>query len=104
MTWRILFRPEIETDILEASTWYESKQQGLGLEFFKEINAVWDSLLINPLLNSRRHPTKNIRWRYPERFPYRIIYEVDEIQNTILVIAILHAARHDQRWKSLRIE
>ncbi len=30
----------------------------------------------NPLLNCRQHPTKNIRWRYAERFPYRAIYEV----------------------------
>ncbi len=104
MTWTLLFRPEIENDIVEASNWYESKQLNLGREFLKEISVVWDSLQINPLLNSRKHPIKNMRWRYPERFPYRIIYEVDEVKNTVLVIAVLHAARHDRIWKSLRVE
>ena len=53
----------------------------------------------NPLLNSRRHPRKNIRWRYPERFPYRIIYEVDEPEQMVIVAAVLHAARDDRHWQ-----
>ena len=38
-------------------------------------------------------------WRYPERFPYRVIYEVDEVGQTVKVAAVLHAARHDRHWK-----
>lgn len=52
-----------------------------------------------PLLNCRRHHTKNIRWRYSDRFPYRVIYEVNETDQTVKVAAVLHAARHDQHWK-----
>jgi toxin ParE1/3/4 len=51
------------------------------------------------LLNSRRHPRKNIRWRYPERFPYRVIYEVIEADQMVIVAAVLHAARHDRHWQ-----
>jgi mRNA-degrading endonuclease RelE of RelBE toxin-antitoxin system len=61
---------------------------------------VWDALAENPLLNSRRHPRKNIRWRYPDRFPYRVIYEVIEARQTVIMAAVLHAARHDQYWQS----
>ena len=42
----------------------------------------------------------NIRWRYPDRFPYRVIYEVAEFERTVVVVAVLHAARDDQHWKS----
>jgi len=63
MNWRIEFRPQVEQDILEAAAWYESRQLGLGVEFAEEIIRVWDELAENPLLNSRRHPAKNIRWR-----------------------------------------
>jgi mRNA-degrading endonuclease RelE of RelBE toxin-antitoxin system len=52
------------------------------------------------LLNARRHPRKNIRWRYPERFPYRIIYEVIEAEQVVIVAAVIHAARHDRHWQS----
>ncbi|MBA3543849.1 MAG: type II toxin-antitoxin system RelE/ParE family toxin, partial [Chthoniobacterales bacterium] len=38
-------------------------------------------------------------WRYPKRFPYRIIYEVIEPENLVVVAAVLHAARHDRHWQ-----
>jgi len=60
MSWRVEFRPQVETDVAEAATWYESRQPGLGAEFVEEIVQVWDALAKNPLLGCRRHPTKNI--------------------------------------------
>ncbi len=59
---------------------------------------VFPALAANPYLNSRQHRTKHIRWRYPERFPYRIIYRVDEGEKAVVIVAVLHAARHDRRW------
>ena len=100
MKWRVEFRPEVEQDVADAATWYEARQPALGAEFVEEVSRVWDALAQNPLLNSRRHPIKNIRWRYPERFPYRIIYEVTESERTVVVAAVLHAARHDRRWQA----
>jgi toxin ParE1/3/4 len=99
MSWRVEFASEIEQDVAEAADWYEFRQPGLGAQFVEEIIRVWEELAENPLLNSRRHPTKNIRWRYPERFPYRIIYEVNEEGKSVKVAAVLHAARHDRHWR-----
>jgi plasmid stabilization system protein ParE len=99
MSWKIEFRREVEDDILEAANWYESRRAGLGHEFVNEVVRVWDSLVENPFANSRRHPRKNIRWRYPKRFPYRVIYEVDEVARLVIVAAVLHAARDEWRWK-----
>jgi toxin ParE1/3/4 len=99
MNWRIEFRPEVETDVAEAAYWYESRQPGLGAAFVDEVICVWQELTTNPLLGSRRQGVKNIRWRYPERFPYRVIYEVREDERLVIVAAVLHAARHDRRWQ-----
>jgi plasmid stabilization system protein ParE len=71
----------------------------LGAEFVEDIIQGWDALAENPLLNARRHPRKNIRWRYPERFPYRVIYEVLEAEHSVVVAAVLHAARDDKHWR-----
>jgi toxin ParE1/3/4 len=98
MNWRVEFRPEVEQDVAEAAAWYEARQPGLGAEFVEEIIRVWDALSDNPLLNCRRHPTRNIRWRYPDRFPYRVVFEVMEPEQTVVVAAVLHAARHDREW------
>jgi toxin ParE1/3/4 len=99
MIWRVEFRPEVEQDVAAAADWYEVRQPGLGQEFVEEIIQVWDALADNPLLGCRRHPTRNIYWRYPDRFPYRIIYEVMESEHRVIVAAVLHAARHDRHWR-----
>jgi plasmid stabilization system protein ParE len=99
VNWIVEFRPDVEQDMAEAAAWYEARQAGLGREFVEEVIQVWRALGENPLLNCRRHPTKNIRWRYPERFPYRVIYEVLEAERMVVVAAVLHAARHDRHWQ-----
>lgn len=99
MSWRVEFRPEVETDVAEAAAWYEARQSGLGTEFVEEVIHVWEALAENPHLGCRRHPSKNIHWRYPDRFPYRVIYEVNAPEQTVIVAAVLHAARHDREWQ-----
>jgi len=99
MNWQGVVRPEAGDDIFNAAAWYGSRQQELGEEFVEEVIAVFEALAENPLLNCRRHSRKNIRWRYPKRFPYRVVYEVDETAQLVVVAAILHAARDDRRWK-----
>ncbi|WP_157772404.1 type II toxin-antitoxin system RelE/ParE family toxin [Lacunisphaera limnophila] len=89
-----MFNPRVEDDVLQAAAWYESKRPGLGDALIDELIAVWRSLGENPLLGARKHPSRNLRWRFPERFPYRVLYEVDEVSRTVVVLAVLHAARH----------
>jgi len=99
MSWHVVVRPEVVEDITEAAGWYDSRCDGLGDQFVEQVFRVFDALEINPLLNSRHHPRKGIRWRYPERFPYRIIYEVSESERSVIITAVLHAARHDRAWR-----
>ena len=99
MTWQVVSRPEAENDVIEIAAWYDSRSEGLGNRFVEEFLSILDELRINPLLHCRRHPRKNIRWRYPKSFPYRVIYEVLEQQKTVIVAAVFHAARHDRHWK-----
>jgi toxin ParE1/3/4 len=99
MSWRVVIRPEVEQDVTEAAAWYDAQQAGLGEEFREEVIQVFDTLAVNPLLYSRRHPRKDIRWRYPDRFPYRVVYEVREAEQVVVVAAVLHAARHDRHWQ-----
>ena len=99
MKWEVVARPQAEDDVMEAARWYDAKLTGLGDEFIEEVLNVFDALEENPLLHCRRHPTKNIRWRYPKRFPYRIIYQVIEEERLVVVAAVIHAARHDRVWR-----
>lgn len=95
----MVVRPEVHADLDEAAAWYDGQRAGLGGEFVAAVALVLPELAANPFLNSRRHRAKHIRWRYPERFPHRIIYRVDEAQREVVVVAALHAARHDRHWR-----
>ena len=69
MSWTVAIRPEVEDDIAKAAAWYDSQLEGLGEEFREEVIRVFDALAENPFLYCRRRPHKEIRWRYPDRFP-----------------------------------
>jgi plasmid stabilization system protein ParE len=99
MKWTVVARPQAKNDVLEAADWYDQQQPGLGDEFIEEIVTVFDALAANPLQYCLRHPIKNIRWRYPKRFPYRVIYEVTEEERLVVIAAVIHAARHDRVWR-----
>jgi plasmid stabilization system protein ParE len=71
MTWQVFSRPEAANDVIEIANWYDTRAEGLGDRFIDEVLVVLDSLSHNPLLHSRRHSRKDIRWRYPKSFPYR---------------------------------
>jgi plasmid stabilization system protein ParE len=98
MSWSLVFRPEFRDDAAEAFDWYESRSPGLGAAFIDELIHVLEQIEENPLHRSRRHASKNIRWRFTDRFPYKVVYEIIEVDHTIIVAAVLHAARHDRRW------
>ena len=99
MKWTVVARPQAKNDVLETADWYDRQQPGLGDEFIEEVVTVFDALAVNPHQYCRRHPIKNIRWRYPKRFPYRVIYEVIEEERLVVIAAVIHAARHDRVWR-----
>ncbi len=61
MSWCVVVRPEVWEDIDEAAKWYDARADGLGNEFAEEVIRVLDAPAVNPLLNSRRQPRKNVR-------------------------------------------
>jgi toxin ParE1/3/4 len=97
VSYRLLVRPEVNTDLLEAEAWYESRQPGLGREFLQAVRTKLIPLARNPLLYRLRHRRSGVRWTYPCRFPHRIVFRV--VADTVIVYAVIHAARHDREWK-----
>jgi len=87
VSYRLVVRPEVDADLLKAEKWYDERQEGLGKEFLLATRQAMARLLGNPLLHRVRHRREQIRWAYPCRFPYRIIFRV--IGDTVVIYAVM---------------
>ena len=97
MKYRLLVLPDVDFDLLEAERWYEQQRPGLGQEFLQAVRETISRVPRNPLFYRVRQKRRQIRWTYSRRFPYRIIFRV--IGDSVVIYAVLHAARHDRHWK-----
>jgi len=89
--WRLVVRPQVEDDLVEASLWYDKKQIGLGDQFLAEYVAAIYCILENPWLFSIA--ANGLRPCLIKRFSYIIHFAVEDDQ--IIVIAVMNAARDD---------
>lgn len=97
MSYRVLVRPEVDADLVEAEAWYEKQEAGLGHEFLRAARESMDGLSINPFIYPVRSRRRLLRWAYPHRFPYKIVFRV--FHDTVVIYAVVHEARHDRTWK-----
>lgn len=97
MSYRLVVRPKVDDDLWEAEAWYEQQQVGLGQRFLRVVRETIASLPDNPFIYPVRDQRSQVRWAYPHRFPYLIIFRV--IRDTVVVYAVVHATRHDRHWK-----
>lgn len=66
----------------------------MGREFVSAVLSAIAAVSLDPLTPRLRHRFAGIRWVYPKRFPYRIVYRVES--DRIVVFGIVHAARRDR--------
>ena len=91
----IIIRPEAETDLGESFLWYQEQNPGLGLEFLRCVDVIFDTIKENPKIYRKVY--KNIRRALTRRFPYEIFYIVEG--NKTIVLAVLHAKRDPELLK-----
>jgi plasmid stabilization system protein ParE len=97
MAHRIITRHDAEIDITEAAIWYQQQQTGLGDEFLAEIDTAIISAAENPSQYPRLRRKPQVRRVLTPRFPYRIFFILRP--DAIVVLRVLHSARHDRHWK-----
>ena len=93
MTVRFLEIAEIELD--EAIQWYGAQTPGLGRAFLIEVLAAADRIARFP---EAWHPLgEGVRRCRLSRFPYGLIYTMDN--GDILVLAVAHLHRRPDYWR-----
>ena len=95
MSRKLIIRPEAEADLTEAFEWYETRVTGLGLEFIRTVDSLFNSIIRNP----QAYPVvyKTARRALTRKFPYEVLFMVDT--DRVIIVAVFHARRSPQRWQ-----
>ncbi len=95
MTLRFLEAARRELD--EAFAWYESQSPGLGDDFIAEANQTLQRIQEAPDLY--RPFADQMRRALLKRFPYGVIFGIDEANDLILILAVAHLHRKPYYWR-----
>lgn len=87
--------PPAARELREAASYYETRVSQLGFDFISEIRGAIRRILDHP---QAWHPLDdNIRRCRTNRFPYGIIYTIEN--DEVIVISVMHLHRHPESWR-----
>jgi plasmid stabilization system protein ParE len=81
--------------IKKSTLWYTQKQVDLGGKFLDELEIAFDSLAINPFYSLRY---KDVRGYSLKKFPFIILYRVNEKKFVVSIIAVFHTAQNPIKY------
>ena len=90
------FHPEAEKEFLSAIDYYEEHKFGLGSEFAIEVYSTIENIISIP--TAWPLLAFDMRRCLTQRFPYGIIYSIEE--DNIFILAVMHLYREPDYWKS----
>ena len=98
---RVRFLPAAEAELREAVALYETARSGVGQRFLEVVDSRLQVICRYPerfeRLAIRRLRQEIRRALILKRFPYSIIFRVEEQE--IVVIAVAHAKRRPRYWR-----
>lgn len=90
----VRFLAPAETEMHAAAHFYNSQLANLGKSFLTEVRRVTNNIARMPLLGKKVRG--DIRRRIIRRFPYALLYRIEE--NEIIIIAVMHLKRNPDYW------
>lgn len=91
---RATWHPLAKRELFESQDFYEDRAPGLGAAFLESVEAATAGI--------RRHPYSGssvdavLRHCRIVRFPYRLVYRVEE--GRVLILAVAHDKRRPRYW------
>lgn len=96
---KILFTPLANKQTLDAIAYYNEKQRGLGDRFAFELQASIGYISSWPRKSQKRH--KTARAVIVNNFPFLVFYELNERQETIVVLSVFNTYQDPKRIKKI---
>jgi toxin ParE1/3/4 len=87
----------VPEDLIEALDWYDGKSVELGNRFRAAVDAAFDDIEVSPESFPLAFPDLRVRFYRLHRFPYLVLYRVDE--SAAIVIGVRHGASDPEKWR-----
>ena len=91
MTYKLIISEETELDIEDAFEWYRIRNPQLGSEFVRAIDTAISRIGNNPFAYPKIQ--RQSRRILLHRFPYSLLYTINEEENLISIIGCFHSKR-----------
>ena len=95
--YQVVILKEAQLDIEEAIEWYEGQREGLGESFFARYQYTEALLADNPYLFQEN--LLFVRRALISRTSYAVYYAVDEQNQLVEIVAVLHQKRSPEALK-----
>lgn len=89
MTYKLIFRPEVEEDAIAGYAWYQKKAAGLGEEFLTQFFKYTSDIPRKPLVYRKTYG--EFRRCLLKKFPYAIYFQIEG--DKVIVFGLFHCAR-----------
>lgn len=93
---RLQIAPEAEAELAAAAEWYETRRAGLGVELVATVDGAFDAIVAAPLSYAVWRDDRAYRRHIVNRFPYVILFTVDE--DMVVIVAVAHSHRQPGYW------
>ncbi len=91
---KIVFHPDVYTEIKSSYVWYQKQACGLGEDFLNELESAYDK--ISNFSKTWPIFQDDFRRFLLPKFPFSIIYK--EHKDKIFIVAVMHNNRRPHYW------
>jgi len=95
MMYQLLFRDRAVDEMQDAYNWYEEQVTGLGDKFIAVVKNNIDIILRNP--KSFKTSYKNFKEVFIRKFPFIIVYYIDDSKRAVVIMSVFHSSRNPKR-------
>ena len=95
MNYKHVFAPAALIEYKEAVEWYDERSKTAAENFVRDVKEKIKSICINPL--RYRNAYKYFRETSLKKYPFYIVYFVDENKRLVIISSVFHHKRNPKR-------
>jgi plasmid stabilization system protein ParE len=95
MKYKYRFDPIAANEYEAAYSWYTERSQKAGDRFITTVEEAIDTICENPYRYRKSY--KELREVILKKYPFYLIYSIDEKKKTILIVSVYHQKRNPDK-------